>query len=237
MGGARLSRLKMPKALLLVLVLLCTCDCADKKKSKRKKPKRHEERCTDNNPSCEDWAAQGECENNPGFMLTECRESCEECDVSPDEKESKLWYKAVEAGNLEKLKALKKQYGKCHKKPHPITGQTGIHKSAFSNFAEQAQWLIKECNESPDAADPQYGVTPMHLAATFGHVAVMEALLSNHANPNPEDSFERTPLSIAEEKGHKKFTRALESHLAIKGFAEHAYSEEYLEEVRMMDEL
>merc|ERR1712113_922640 len=180
MGKQSLTMWFPKPSLVLLLILLCTCDCADKKKSKRKKPKRSEEICSDNNPSCEEWAANGECDNNPGFMLTECRESCEECELTPEEKESKLWYKAV---------------------------------------------------------DPQYGVTPMHLAATFGHEDVMQVLLANHANPNPEDSFERTPLSIAEEKGHKKFTRSLESHLAIKGFAEHAYSEEYLEEVRMMDEL
>merc|ERR1712113_33506 len=237
MGKQSLTMWFPKPSLVLLLILLCTCDCADKKKSKRKKPKRSEEICSDNNPSCEEWAANGECDNNPGFMLTECRESCEECELTPEEKESKLWYKAVEAGNLEKLKALKKEYGRCHKKPHRITGQTGIHKSAFNNFAKQAEWLIKECRESPDAADPQYGVTPMHLAATFGHEAVMEVLLANHANPNPEDSFERTPLSIAEEKGQKKFAKALESHLAIKGFTDHEYSEEYLEEVRMMDEL
>ena len=30
-----------------------------------------------NHPSCSDWAAAGECENNPGYMLTNCKDACD----------------------------------------------------------------------------------------------------------------------------------------------------------------
>ena len=32
--------------------------------------------CMDTNDSCRNWAADGECSSNPGFMRTACRESC-----------------------------------------------------------------------------------------------------------------------------------------------------------------
>ncbi|CAL4080971.1 unnamed protein product, partial [Meganyctiphanes norvegica] len=35
--------------------------------------------CEDTNPSCSQWAANGECSKNPGFMLVNCRSSCYNC--------------------------------------------------------------------------------------------------------------------------------------------------------------
>jgi len=34
--------------------------------------------CTDSLPGCPTWAKSGECKNNPGFMLNQCRRSCPE---------------------------------------------------------------------------------------------------------------------------------------------------------------
>jgi hypothetical protein len=36
--------------------------------------------CKDEHESCGFWATEGECENNPGFMLVSCRSSCDACD-------------------------------------------------------------------------------------------------------------------------------------------------------------
>jgi prolyl 4-hydroxylase len=35
--------------------------------------------CTDANDRCEEWAAWGECEKNPGYMLSACRKACGKC--------------------------------------------------------------------------------------------------------------------------------------------------------------
>ncbi len=35
--------------------------------------------CADRNERCADWAAHGECEQNAGFMRTECAHSCAAC--------------------------------------------------------------------------------------------------------------------------------------------------------------
>ena len=37
------------------------------------------EECKDDSPNCKDWAADGECDSNPSFMLTSCRRSCGKC--------------------------------------------------------------------------------------------------------------------------------------------------------------
>ena len=36
--------------------------------------------CVDNDKSCAEWFASGQCDLNPGFMLTSCRKSCGVCD-------------------------------------------------------------------------------------------------------------------------------------------------------------
>ena len=38
--------------------------------------------CEDGNGSCEAWAAAGECERNPAYMVTNCARSCNECVVA-----------------------------------------------------------------------------------------------------------------------------------------------------------
>ena len=48
--------------------------------------------CFDNDNGCEDWAAKGECEKNPGFMKEACPESCKVCTPPPpiDEQDDPL---------------------------------------------------------------------------------------------------------------------------------------------------
>jgi hypothetical protein len=43
------------------------------------------EECTDESEHCADWASQGECENNPGFMHESCKKSCKICTVGESE--------------------------------------------------------------------------------------------------------------------------------------------------------
>ena len=35
--------------------------------------------CVDVGQYCHDWAAKGECTNNPGYMLVSCKKSCNNC--------------------------------------------------------------------------------------------------------------------------------------------------------------
>ena len=35
--------------------------------------------CQDDNAMCQQWAANGECQSNPSYMMESCRESCGKC--------------------------------------------------------------------------------------------------------------------------------------------------------------
>ena len=36
--------------------------------------------CVDKDLRCSGWAKSGECNSNPGYMLTNCRKSCDKCE-------------------------------------------------------------------------------------------------------------------------------------------------------------
>lgn len=38
-----------------------------------------EKNCTNEHHMCSEWSLIGECESNPNFMLTKCKESCRIC--------------------------------------------------------------------------------------------------------------------------------------------------------------
>lgn len=42
--------------------------------------------CVDGDTRCEQWAAKGECQRNPKYMLSSCRKACKTCeeDAPPD---------------------------------------------------------------------------------------------------------------------------------------------------------
>ena len=45
----------------------------------------HTSSCQDGHPKCLQWAQVGECDNNPGYMLNNCRRSCLQCPDQADE--------------------------------------------------------------------------------------------------------------------------------------------------------
>lgn len=64
---------------------------------------------------------------------------------------------------------------------------------------------------SPDAADYDQR-TALHLAASEGHIKVVEILLNYKASVNPTDRWGRTPLSDATKYGFKEICRLLEAN-------------------------
>lgn len=46
----------------------------------KEEPRYETEDCSDGVQSCKGWAEQGECTNNPGYMLHSCRFSCRVCE-------------------------------------------------------------------------------------------------------------------------------------------------------------
>uniref|UniRef100_A0A0B6ZGY8 Metalloendopeptidase n=1 Tax=Arion vulgaris TaxID=1028688 RepID=A0A0B6ZGY8_9EUPU len=52
--------------------------------------------CENTNPSCEAWANSGECQSNPSWMISNCRQACQKCDDGTcknfyDDVQCKIW--------------------------------------------------------------------------------------------------------------------------------------------------
>lgn len=44
--------------------------------------------CTDWHEQCNEWARAGECTDNPGYMIDQCRRACRTCDMSQEERDA-----------------------------------------------------------------------------------------------------------------------------------------------------
>jgi ankyrin repeat protein len=53
------------------------------------------------------------------------------------------------------------------------------------------------------------GLTPLHLAAAYGHVQTMQHLLAAGADPQARDKFGRTPLLTAVREGEPEALRLI----------------------------
>jgi len=47
-----------------------------------------------------------------------------------------------------------------------------------------------------------FNSTPLHFAASNGHLSVVEYLVNNNADINAKDKDDKTPLGLAIEYGH-----------------------------------
>lgn len=77
-----------------------TCDAYDPKTCEAE-----ESDCQDGHPKCSDWSQKGECENNPGYMLSNCKRSCLQCPDQANELARQLAEK-----NKPKRKWTKEEY-------------------------------------------------------------------------------------------------------------------------------
>ncbi|CAG5130359.1 unnamed protein product, partial [Candidula unifasciata] len=57
--------------------------------------------CENTDPSCENWARNGECERNPSWMISNCRQACNKCDDGTcknfyDDIQCQIWAQKLE---------------------------------------------------------------------------------------------------------------------------------------------
>ncbi len=83
-----------------------------------------------------------------------------------------------------------------------------IHDAAKSGDLAKVRALLQE-NPGLIASNDENGLTPLYLAATFGHKDVAELLLAKGANANAKKEGGVTPLMIATEKGYKDVVELL----------------------------
>lgn len=100
-----------------------------------------------------------------------------------------------------------------HSSPLSTDGSEGleIHRAAEIGALEKVRMLIKERPDWVNARN-KADLTPLHLAASYGHVKVVEFLLSNQADPNLKDWQGATPLVLSTIRGHRDIAHLLRTH-------------------------
>lgn len=92
-----------------------------------------------------------------------------------------------------------------------------IYSDAFT-APKTGRWKKSECLSKKtrigSMLETKRDLTPMHLAASYGHTKVVEFLLSNPANPNLKDWQGATPLVLSTIRGHHDIARLLRTHVA-----------------------
>ena len=89
-----------------------------------------------------------------------------------------------------------------------MDGNTLLHGAAIEGFLEVAQVLIA-AKAKLDVINTENSCAPLHLAANFGHTAIVQALVNAGASLELETSKVGTSLLIAMAKGHKATARVL----------------------------
>ncbi|KAL1529647.1 hypothetical protein AB1Y20_000588 [Prymnesium parvum] len=116
--------------------------------------------CVDTHEMCAQWAAAGECENNPSFMLTGCADSCTKCKEGPSgvgqlrtpaerNRRKDRW-----CGNLDDDCERRAEAGACHNgSDAPLRCPGSCRACGFKSIleeAEEANAFIEGCAEHFD---------------------------------------------------------------------------------------
>ena len=88
--------------------------------------------------------------------------------------------------------------------PKNEEGTTPLHVAARSGQQEIFEYIFQYTRER--CPETNAGITPFHLAAQNGHfeicrLIITNRVISNVANKNPRDLFQKTPLHLAAENG------------------------------------
>ena len=92
----------------------------------------------------------------------------------------------------------------CEIEPSP----PALHVACFYGCIEAARFLLEEADADKDTAD-KHGSTPIYLAATKGHVKMVQLLLEAKADKDKANGHGATPILKASLAGHSEVVRVL----------------------------
>ncbi|KAI5623419.1 ankyrin repeat and SOCS box protein 3 [Silurus asotus] len=94
---------------------------------------------------------------------------------------------------------------------HSISGWSCLHQAVYKGNTEIVKVLVRVC--SLEVVD-DYGITPLFVAAQYGHHQCLEILAVAGANVNCQANDMATPLLIAAQEGHLLCVELLLAHKA-----------------------
>jgi ankyrin repeat protein len=127
--------------------------------------------------------------------------------IWPTMDDVQAFHKAARKGDLEKVKALLKDYPILVFRKDGEKGATPLHRAAAKGHKSVAELLLT--NKAEVKAESNDGWTPLHSAAFSGCKDVAELLLANQAEVNAKNNDGRTPLHHAALRGHKEVAELL----------------------------
>lgn len=116
--------------------------------------------------------------------------------------------RAIEAGSLDKVKALIAQGADVN--AADMIGRTPFHAAAFFNRDDVAALLV--ANSAKVNAPDIYGLTPLHAAVLSGSKSVAALLISKGADVNAVNTAGLTPLHLAAAVGQHPLASLLLQH-------------------------
>merc|ERR1711933_581154 len=84
-----------------------------------------------------------------------------------------------------------------------------LPRAAIAGRVQELRRLVDEEGGDVEAADPELGLRPLHLAAEAGHMCAVEALIGLGADAAATSVEGWSPLSLAAERGHLAMVQRL----------------------------
>ncbi|XP_056626543.1 ankyrin repeat and SOCS box protein 3 [Triplophysa dalaica] len=107
-------------------------------------------------------------------------------------------FAAVDGGHREVVELLVERGAEVNR-THSVSDWSCLHQAAYKGHTEIVRYLVGVCHL--EAVD-EYGITPLFVAAHYGHHQCLEILGNAGANVNCQSKDLATPLFIAAQKGH-----------------------------------
>jgi ankyrin repeat protein len=125
---------------------------------------------------------------------------------------------AVKVGSLGACKTLLR-LGASMGKPDG-NGNSVLHLACEGGYSSVVKWIMEAKVPIPVNQKNRLDETPLHLAAAFGRVEVVQQLIAKNTDVTPRDKSDHSPLDLACENGHIRVMEYLmdRSHPGMKPF-------------------